>query len=137
MEQQISHYFDGIFDRPIDDKSIEKFEYVAVTPSEAIQKATKNYTITHRDVDSWSHFAESFVKVTLRLENTDESEIDGSSAAGLVALQNGATNLFEKVELKFDNIKADTLEYPGVANQIRGLLTKSDDYKRSTGSSLN
>ena len=135
--EQISHYFDGIFDKPIEDKSIEKFEYVAVTPSEAIQKSTKNYTITHRDVDSWSHFSESFVKVTLQLEKADGTAIDASASTGRVALQNGATDLFEKVELKFDNIKADVLENPGIANQIKGLLTKSDDYKRSTGSSLN
>lgn len=135
MEEQLSHYFDGIFDKPITDNSIEKFEYVAVVPSETINKSMNNFTITHRDVDSWSHFAESFLKVTVRLEDASGGVIDGATTDGHCALQNGVTNLFEKVELKFDNVKADTLEYPGFANQMKGLLKYSDDYKRSTGSS--
>ena len=128
----ISTLFDGIFDRQMEDRSVERNELTEVRLNEQPSVDSKNYQLIHRNVDDWIHLAESFVKITLNLEKTDGT---GLGAGANYALQNGATNLFQKAEIKFDSSRADQLEYPGLANQIEGLVKRGDDWKRTSGSS--
>lgn len=122
---EISTQFDNLFTTPLEDRSVEKYEYRELVPDESLSESTKQYQITNRDADGWYNYGESFLKLTVKVTAAD---ID------VVAMQNCAAALFERVELKADNTRIDIKEYPGLSGQIMGLIKNSDDYRRTTGS---
>src|SRR4051812_22693891 len=124
--QKITNPIFNIFDPPIIDESIEKYEYIEYREkrsdgSGATLDAISDYEITNSDIDLYLLPSHSYIEVKIQCYDATALP-NGRINTGRIALQNGGWNIFERAEYIInDNTEVENVRHLGIANQIKGL----------------
>lgn len=131
--QKITNPIFNIFDPPIVDESIEKYEYIEYREkrsdgSGATLDAISDYEITNSDIDLYLLPSHSYIEVKIQCYDATALP-NGRINTGRIALQNGGWNIFERAEYIInDNTEVENVRHLGIANQIKGLVEYCRDY---------
>lgn len=130
-----------VFDPAVEDNSVNGFEYTQWQVSNGvISSSTQQFEIQTMD-DNWILPSRAFLQVQGYVESSGTAVEDywqaGLAVAGNqnIGMVNGATSLFSRATISANGTVLEELNNLPVACQVKNLLTMSDDYKRSSGSS--
>lgn len=125
-----------VFDAQEKDNSIIEYEYIqrfCQDGSNISNIAKPMYEIYLTDRDQWQNLSEAFVEARFQIIAAQAGQV----ATGNIALENGAENLFKRVECQFDGkTLVEARDYPGWVNQITGLVSNSPDSEKQLTNEL-
>ena len=125
-----------VFDAQEKDNSIIEYEYIqrfCQDGSNISNIAKPMYEIYLTDRDQWQNLSEAFVEARFQIIAAQAGQV----ATGNIALENGAENLFKRVECQFDGkTLVEARDYPGWVNQITGLVSNSQDSEKQLSNEL-
>ena len=130
----VSPYLE-IFERPIEDDSIESFEYIEYLPvnSNNMDKSG-DHTIYVKDDNIYLLPHKAYVEVRGKLVKADGSNYAATDA---VSLTNNGWSLFQSLKYHInEKLVEEISEYLPQASTIMNLVLFSDDYSRSSATNM-
>ena len=108
-------------DTPIIDESIEEYEYHENDPITGINLNNGgDIRISIESQDVFTHLSESYLIFEGRLTKADGTAYDNADDVAL--MNNAIMHLFSQIEYHLSNQLIESLNYPGQANTMLGLL---------------
>ena len=125
MTESILH----IQDKPKVDESIREYEYMEYQPISGSQLNTFGWiTITVENTDDFQHPRYSWLLVEGDLVKAGNGRYQD---ADLIALRNNAlVYLFKNISYSFGGMEIESLNHPGFATTMLGLVKYSLDYAK-------
>ena len=117
-------------DTPLIDESIEEYEYYEYKPITGTSLNNGgDIRISMESQDVFAHCSERFLTFEGRLTKADGTPY---ANADEVALTNNAImHLFNRIEYHLSNQLVESLNYPGQATTMLGLLKYPDDFSKA------
>ena len=130
MEVQIEATPWTIFDRIYykDDSTIE-YEYSEYKERVAFITPNSVYNLINQDLDLPLMISDSFIHVQCQIVNASNG---ANIATGNVALTNNGFNIFQRVEYYMDEQLVESLDLPGIATTVKGLIDYSSAYSKNS-----
>ena len=121
-----------ITDPVITDESICEYEHLEYNPIAGTNlNDGGDITITIELQDVFSHPSESFLLIEGNLTKTDGNTYENGDAVTLT--NNGIMYLFKRIRYDLAEKVIETVQHPGQATTMLGLLKYPDDFSKSTG----
>ena len=122
-----------ITDPILSDDSIDKYEDIEYEPVAGanLNSFGTDIKLTIETQDIFTHPSESFLIIEGRLIKGDGTPYD---AANLITLtNNGMMHLFKRIQYDLSGQVIESLQHPGQATTMLGLLKYPDDFSKSKG----
>ena len=122
-----------ITDPILSDDSIDKYEDIAYEPIAGanLNSFGTDIRLTIETQDIFTHPSESFLIIEGQLIKNDGTLYD---AANLITLtNNGMMHLFRRIQYNLSGQVIESLQHPGQATTMLGLLKYPDDFSKSKG----
>ena len=119
-------------DTPIIDESIEEYEYheyEPITGTSLNNGGDIRFSIESQDI--FTHHSESYLVFEGRLTKADGALY--VNADEVAPTNNAITHLFSRIEYHLSNQLIESLNYPGQATTMLGLLNYPDDFSKDQG----
>ena len=119
-------------DSSIIDESIEEYEYQeyeAITGTILNKGGDVRISIESQDV--FTHPGESYLIFEGRLTKADDTLYVNAEEVALT--NNAIMHLFSRIEYYLSNQMIESINYPGQATTMLGLLTYPDDFSKAQG----
>ena len=119
-------------EKPITDESIQEYEYHEYEP-----KAKRSFNnpgdiiIDIELQDLFSHTSESYLVFEGRLTKNDNTAYANADAVALC--NNGIMYLFSNITYRLSSQEIESINHPGPATTMLGLLKYSDDFSKAQG----
>lgn len=114
------------------DTSILEYEYVQLMPSTGIplgQVVTNFqspvYEFLLQDLNSWYNLSEAVVECHFSIVRSDNGA--NFVLGDQISYVNNSLNLWKRVEYTQNNVKVDDCDYPGIVEQVKGLVYYNPD----------
>ena len=121
-----------ITDPVITDESISEYEHLEYNPIAGTNlNDGGDITITIELQDVFSHPSESFLLIERNLTKTDGNTYENGDAVTLT--NNGIMYLFKRIRYDLAEKVIETVQHPGQATTMLGLLKYPDDFSKSIG----
>ena len=121
-----------ITDPVITDESISEYEHLEYNPIAGTNlNDGGDITITIELQDVFSHPSESFLLIEGNLTKTDGNTYENGDAVTLT--NNGIMYLFKRIRYDLAEKVIETVQHPGQATTMLGLLKYPDDFSKSIG----
>ena len=121
-----------ITDPVITDESISEYEHLEYNPIAGTNlNDGGDITITIELQDVFSHPSESFLLIEGNLTKTDDVAYENGDAVTLT--NNGIMYLFKRIRYDLAEKVIETVQHPGQATTMLGLLKYPDDFSKSIG----
>ncbi|XP_065640581.1 uncharacterized protein LOC136073139 [Hydra vulgaris] len=111
------------------DEEIKKYEEYEFTPSVNSNLNSGEIRIFIENSDSLFHPHEFYLEIEGRLVKADGTSYADDSAITLV--HNGLMHLFERIEYKFYDSIVESVQSPGIATTMLGMLKYPNDFQQS------
>ncbi|XP_065640561.1 uncharacterized protein LOC136073120 [Hydra vulgaris] len=111
------------------DEEIKKYEEYEFTPSVNSNLNLGEIRIFIENSDSLFHPHESYLEIEGRLVKADGTAYANTDAITLT--HNGLLHLFERIEYRFYDSIVESVNYPGIATTMLGMLIYSNDFQQS------
>ncbi|XP_065640547.1 uncharacterized protein LOC136073109 [Hydra vulgaris] len=111
------------------DEEIKKYEEYEFTPSVNSNLNLGEIRIFIENSDSLFHPHESYLEIEGRLVKADGTAYANADAITLA--HNGLLHLFERIEYKFYDSVVESVQSPGIATTMLGMLTYTNDFQQS------
>ena len=133
--QQIVSPYLGIFERPLEDDSIESFEYFEYLPRDSSNmNKSGDHIIDVNDENIYQLPHKAYLEVRGKLVKTDGSDY---AATDNIALTNNGWSLFQSLKYHINNKLVEEIsQYLPQASTIMNLVLFSDDYSRSSATNM-
>ena len=119
-------------DDPIIDESIEEYEYHEYEPIAGISLNNGgDIRISIESQDVFTHPTESYLIFEGCLSKADGTHY--ANADEVAQTNNAIMHLFNRIEYHLSNQLIESLNYPGQATNMLGLLKYSDDFSKAQG----
>ena len=119
-------------DIPIIDESIEEFEYHEYEPITGTSLNNGgDVSISIEAQDVFTHPSESYLTFEGRLTKTDGADYVNADEVALT--NNVIMRLFSRIEYHLSNQLIESINYPGQATTMLGLLKYPDDISKAQG----
>ncbi len=119
-------------DAPITDESIEEYEYHEYEPITGTNlNNAGELRINVEAQDIFMHPSESYLVVEGRLTKTNNTAYANTDVITLT--NNGIMHLFSNIKYQLSGQEIESLNYPGQATAMLGLLKYPDDFSKSQG----
>ena len=118
-------------DSPIIDKSIEEYEYECepITGISLNNGGDVRSSIESQDI--FTHPSESYLIFEGRLTKADDILYVNADEVALT--NNAIMHLFSQIEYHLSNQSIESINYPGQATTMLGLLKYPDDFSKAQG----
>ena len=114
------------------DESIEEYEYHEYDPITGTNlNGGGDIRISIESQDVFAHPGESYLIFEGRLTKVDCTTYGNADEVALT--NNGIMHLFSRIEYHLSNQLIETLNYPGQATTMLGLLKYPDDFSKAQG----
>ena len=114
------------------DESIRRYEYIEYQPITGTSlNTTGEIRIVIESQDEFFHPSQAYLLMEGQLLKDDNSEYGAEDKITLV--NNGLMYLFSNIRYELSGHEIESLNYPGQATTIKGLLKYSEDYATSQG----
>ena len=119
-------------DTQIIDESVEEYEYHEYDPI-TVTNLNNGDDIRNRieSQDVFTHPSENYLIFEGRLTNADGTAYANADEVSLT--NNAIMHLFSRIEYHLSNQLTESLNYPGLATIMRGLLKYPDDFSKAHG----
>ncbi|XP_065680597.1 uncharacterized protein LOC136094538 [Hydra vulgaris] len=111
------------------DEEIKKYEEYEFTPSVNSNLNLGEIRIFIENSDSLFHPHESYLEIEGRLVKADGTAYADTDAITLT--HNGLMHLFERIEYRFYDSVVESVNYPGIATTMLGMLKYPNDFQQS------
>ncbi|XP_065678538.1 uncharacterized protein LOC136093450 [Hydra vulgaris] len=111
------------------DEEIKKYEEYEFTPSVNSNLNLGEIRIFIENSDSLFHPHESYLEIEGRLVKVDGTAYANTDAITLT--HNGLMHLFERIEYRFYDSVVESVNYPGIATTMLGMLKYPNDFQQS------
>ncbi|XP_065664868.1 uncharacterized protein LOC136086527 [Hydra vulgaris] len=111
------------------DEEIKKYEEYEFTPSVNSNLNLGEIRIFIENSDSLFHPHESYLEIEGRLVKADGTAYANTDAITLT--HNGLLHLFERIEYRFYDSVVESVNYPGIATTMLGMLKYPNDFQQS------
>ncbi|XP_065685126.1 uncharacterized protein LOC136097080 [Hydra vulgaris] len=111
------------------DEEIKKYEEYEFTPSVNSNLNLGEIRIFIENSDSLFHPHESYLEIEGRLVKADGTAY--ANADAITPTHNGLMHLFERIEYRFYDSVVESVNYPGIATTMLGMLKYPNDYQQS------
>ncbi|XP_065678333.1 uncharacterized protein LOC136093345 [Hydra vulgaris] len=111
------------------DEEIKKYEEYEFTPSVNSNLNLGEIRIFIENSDSLFHPHESYLEIEGRLVKADGTSYADTDAITLS--HNGLMHLFERIEYKFYDTVVESVQSPGIATTMLGMLKYPNDFQQS------
>ncbi|XP_065683318.1 uncharacterized protein LOC136096099 [Hydra vulgaris] len=110
------------------DEEIKKYEEYEFTPSVNSNLNLGEIRIFIENSDSLFHPHESYLEIEGRLVKVDGTAYANTDAITLT--HNGLMHLFERIEYRFYDSVVESVNYPGIATTMLGMLKYPNDFQQ-------
>lgn len=114
------------------DTSILEYEYVQLMPSTGtpMGQVVTNfqapmYEFLLQDLNNWYNLSEAVVECHFSVVRSDNGA--NFVAGDQISFVNNSLNLWKRVEYTQNNVKVDDCDYPGIVEQVKGLVYYNPD----------
>nr|XP_047138244.1 uncharacterized protein LOC124814496 [Hydra vulgaris] len=111
------------------DEEIKKYEEYEFTPSVNSNLNSGEIRVYIENSDSLFHSHESYLEIEGRLVKADGSAYANTDAITLT--HNGLMHLFDRIEYKFYDSVVESVNFPGKATTMLGMLKYPNDFQQS------
>ena len=119
-------------EKPIIDESIQEYEYHEYLPlAGANLNIAGEININIELQDLFSHPSESYLVFEGRLTKNDDTAYANADAVALC--NNGIMYLFSNISYRLASLEIESINHPGPASTMLGLLKYSDDFSKAQG----
>jgi len=119
-------------EKPIIDESIEEYEYHEYKPLAGTDlNVTGDIVINIQLQNLFSHPSESYLVFEGRLTKNDGTAYADADAVALC--NNGIMYLFSNISYRLSNQEIESINHPGQATTMLGLLKYSDGFSKAQG----
>ena len=119
-------------DFPIIDESIEEYKYHEYEPITGTSLNNgRDIRISIESEDVLTHPSESYLIFEGRLKKADSTLY--ANADEVVLTNNAIMHLFSRIEYHLSNQLIESINYPGPATTMLGLLQYPDDFSKAQG----
>ncbi len=133
MAIEIESPYLNIFEPPIENNSVESYEYVECLEVNVKVKDKNKYKIPVNDLNVWIHPHNSYIHLKGNILRSDGNNL---AATDLVTLTNNGFNLFSQAKYKIGNKEIESIDYVGIGTSVMNLVEFSDDYSRSAATNM-
>ena len=117
---------------PIIDESIEEYEYHEYEPIDGTSlNNSGDIRISIESQDVFTHPSESYLIFEGRLTKADGTVYVNADEVALT--NNAIMHLFSRIEYHLSNQLIESINYPGQATTMLGLLKYPDDFSKAQG----
>lgn len=127
LVSEISSPVWDVFMPPIMDESTTEYEYVEYREKRVNVTDLTDYEFINQDLDLFLLPSESYIQIKANIRSTAASPFN----AGEVALVNNGYNLFDRSLYNMNDQPIESLDFSGMATQIKGIVGYQKQYEDS------
>ncbi len=122
----------NIFSPPIEDTSIESYEWKEYKEKNINVQNTNKFELIIQDLSEWIYPTDGFLHVIADVRKTDGTAFNAVPGNVTIALNNSAWNWFIELRLKINNSEVEFIQFPGITDVVMNSVEYSLDHVATT-----